>query len=111
MRMSITLDAMENSEGRSAVSGVWEVISAVGGVFRKDVPNTMASEQRSHQKSGPCGSLGQRTGHTKALRWEWTWHVLGAARKPDSSWHEIREELSWGPGGQILWFSQAIVGA
>lgn len=109
--MSITLDAVENSKGRSAVSGVWEVISALGEVFREDVPKTMASEQRSHQRSGPCGSLGQRTGHAKALRWEWTWRVPGAARKPDGSWHEIREELSWGPGGWILWFSRAIVEA
>lgn len=105
------LDAMENSKGRLAVCGVWEVIPALSGVFREDVPKTMASEQRSHQRSGPCGSLRQRTGHAKALRWEWTWHVPGAARKPDGSWHEIRVGLSWGAGGQILWFSQAIVGA
>lgn len=73
------------------------MISAFRGVFREDVPKTVASEQRT------CGSLGQSTGCTKALRWEWAWHVPGTATRPDGGWYEIREGLSWGPGGHILW--------
>lgn len=57
--MSITLDAVENSKGRSAVSGVWEVISALGEVFREDVPKTMASEQRSIKGVGHVGLWGR----------------------------------------------------
>lgn len=40
--------AMEISETWS-IKGEHEVISAFSGVFREDVPKTVASEQRSHQ--------------------------------------------------------------